>query len=508
MIGTTQMHRARYAEAGTLIGLILLAFALRVWILKTLTLIETDGVSYVAIAQRFQSTGSPFDPLFHPLYPLWIAVLQPFLEDYEYTGRMVSALFGAGLLVPAYLFTSALLGRPVAMLSSVLLAIHPGLVMSGASVLCEATYMFFLVSGVWMAWLSVVRRQWTLAAFAGGIFGLAYLARPEGALYFLAFLVVTVIMQVRSGASLKWMWGTLGAMFLFLLVTAPYLLYLHDTLGYWTLSGKITHVLAQDLGIAVTANQSDLSAFIAHGLSVAKQFVVNVFVWMKYVVGDLFPGALILFLLPGILAGLRDGGWKYREGVLLGAALPPFATLAFHVESRVFLPTLPFLLPLTALGVIAMARWGARETAARAWTLGLALLAIVTVLPFTLRPLVRPNIEGVLYQQAAHWIATTQPSDAILMDRKPYVAYYSGRRFVPLSSVNPEELAHAVQHTGARLLILDSRVLADRPLLFPLLYGLPPAGLELLWELDAGDTGRIRILEIRDRTLRAGARRS
>jgi 4-amino-4-deoxy-L-arabinose transferase-like glycosyltransferase len=505
MTDTTPMHRARYAEAGILVGLILLAFALRVWILKTLTLIDTDGVSYVGIAQRFQSTGSAFDPLFHPLYPLWIAVLQPFLGDYEHTGRMVSALFGAGILVPAYLFTSALLGRPVAILSSVFLAIHPGLVMSGASVLCEATYTFFLVSGVWIAWLSVVRRQWTLAAFAGGIFGLSYLTRPEGALYFLAFLVMTIILHVRSGASRQWKWGTLGAVVLFLLVTAPYLLYLHHTLGYWTLSGKITHVLAQDLGISVAPNQSDLSAFLTHGLSVAKQFMVNVFVWMKYVVADLFPGALILFLLPGMLAGLRDGGWQYREGVLLGAALPPFATLAFHVESRVFLPTLPFLLPLTALGIIVLARWVAPELAARAWTIGFALLAIVTVLPSTLRPLVRPSMDGTVYQQAAHWIATTQPPDAILMDRKPFVAYYSGRRFVPLSSVNPAELAQAVQHTGARLLILDSRVLGDRPLLFPLLYGAPPAGLELRWELDAGDTGRIRILEVRDRALRAGA---
>lgn len=499
--------QTRYAEVGTITGLILLAFALRAWVLTSVGLIETDGVRYVAIAKQFQSTGSPFDPLFHPLYPIWIALLQPLIGEYELAGRVISALFGATVIAPVYLMSRTLLGRPVATLTSGLLAIHPALVLSGASVLCEPTYTFFLVLAVWAAWSSLACSRPPLMIAAGGLFALAYLTRPEGALYFGLVLIIAIVQlasvqQVRGRATLKGITGIGGAVLVFLMIAGPYLLYLHETLGYWTLSGKISHVLAQDLGMPVAADQTDLVVLVTHGVAVSKQFLFNAFVWEKYVLPDLFPGALILFLLPGLLAGIRDARWKGREGVLLVSSLPPLATLIFHVESRVFLPTVPFLLPITALGVFAMARWVSPKRTEQAWTAGLALLAVLTVLPFTLRPLIKPNTDSIMYHQAAHWIATTQPADVMVMDRKPYVAYYSGRRFVPLSSESPAELAQAVRDTGARLLILDSRVLGDRPLLMPLLYSLPPAGLKLLWEMDAGEHGRIRIFQVRDRRVR------
>src|SRR6266545_4630701 len=177
---TDQGRRTRYLEAGIIVGTMILAFALRLWVAKAATLIETDGVRYVAIAQQVQSAGSPFDVLFHPLYPLWIAWLQPWLGDYEFTGRMVSVLFGTALVAPAYGFVQMLMGKRTAVLTAVLLAVHPGLVANSASVLCEAVYMFFLVLGVWVAWLGVARRQWVLATAAGAFFGLAYLVRPEG----------------------------------------------------------------------------------------------------------------------------------------------------------------------------------------------------------------------------------------------------------------------------------------------------------------------------------------
>jgi len=50
------------------------ALALRLIVSEFLPVIDPDGVVYVAIARQFRATGSPFDPIFHPLYPLCIAL--------------------------------------------------------------------------------------------------------------------------------------------------------------------------------------------------------------------------------------------------------------------------------------------------------------------------------------------------------------------------------------------------------------------------------------------------
>lgn len=481
------------------LGLVVIAFGLRLWVLTSLPLIETDGVRYVTLARQFQESGSLFDPLFHPFYPLCIAFFQPFLGEYEFTGRMISAVFGAALVFPAYAMAHALLGRPAAILATFLLAIHPGMVLSSAAVLSESTYIFLLVLGVWVSWKGIATSRYVLLVVAGLIFGFSYLVRPEGALYLLGLLVLIVIIGVRLDCfreMVLWAGGTLMA---FLVVAGPYLLYLRQALGYWTLSGKILHNLVQDIGQAPSPGQSDVELLASHGEAVFHRTLENVFLFEKYALPDLFPGFLILFLLPGLLARVREIKWGTHEGLLLGMTLPPFATLVFHVESRVFLPVLPFLLPIIASGILTTATWLAGNKPIRWWSICLVFIIVAALLPYTFRPILRPDTGAMLYRQASQWIAATQAKDVAVMDRKPFIAFYSGRRFVPLGNVSPEELVPAARRTGARLVVLDSRVFGDRPLLIPLLYGSVPVGLEVLREFDAGMDGRLRILRVQER---------
>src|SRR5207302_358579 len=145
------------------------------------------------------------------------------------------------------------------------------------------------------------------------------------------------------------------------------------------------------------------------------------------------------------------------------------------VEPRVFLPILPFILPFAAVGTL----WAAVTlTDARRgwrWSLAMALLVALVLVPWTFQPILRPDAGAALYRQAARWVAETQPRDAVLLDRKPLIAFYSERRWVPLPRIGPDELLAAARHAGARLVVLDSReFFFDRPGLIPLLWG-PPA---------------------------------
>src|SRR5438445_534978 len=175
-----------------------LALAIRVLVAEFLPVIQPDGVVYVAVAKQFQATGSPFDPLFHPLYPILISLAQPFVGDWEMSGRLVSAFFGALVILPAFALARGIVGRQAALLSGVFIAVHPRLVQNSASVLCEATYTFLLVSGVLAARRGLGAGPRALIAFAGVCFGLAYLVRPEGALY-LVGLIAIASFRVVSG---------------------------------------------------------------------------------------------------------------------------------------------------------------------------------------------------------------------------------------------------------------------------------------------------------------------
>jgi hypothetical protein len=149
--------------------------------------------------------------------------------------------------------------------------------------------------------------------------------------------------------------------------------------------------------------------------------------------------------------------------------------------------------------VIAAAGWLAgRESSG--WSVALAAGVLLLTLPAALRPALRPDPGEAVYRQAARMIAETQPPDTVVMDRKPFVAYYSGRRHAPLGAdVTPADLQAAARRAGARLVVLDSRSLEDRPQLAPFVWGAPPPGFDVVRDFEAGPSARLRVLRAGER---------
>ena len=476
-----------------LAALLALALVLRLVVGHAIGVVETDGVRYITIARQFQATGNPFDPLFHPLYPVILGLLQWVIRDWETAGRLVATAFGVALLVPAFALARDVIGRPVALLTAALLAVHPGLVRNSSSVLADSTYAFLLAAGVWLGWRALAAAHRALLPVAGVVLGLAYLVRPEAALYLVSLLIVALILAVRDRTWLGWAPWLVGGLVGFSLMAAPYLVYLRRSLGHWTLSGKVAHNLVQDLGGSVGI------APLAHPMALATNTVVNLLAFLKYSLPDLMPGLLILFLLPGVLRRAREDGWLGREGVLLALLIPPFGTLAFHTETRVFFPVLAFVLPFVAAGLIATAGWVVGRPSPR-WSAALAIGVLLLGLVAALRPVLRPDPTEAVYRQAARMIAETEAGDTIVMDRKPFVAYYSGRRHVPLGAeITPADLQAAARRVGARLVVLDSRSLEDRPQLAPFVWSAPPPGFDVVRDFEAGPANRLRVLRMGER---------
>ncbi len=496
-VGAIASPRAAFRDSLLLGVVMVVAFSLRAWVLVSMRVIETDGVQYAWIAQRFSTTGSPADQLFHPLYPLLIALVQPVTQDYELAGRWISVAFGTLTVFPAYWLARCLLGVEAARLTAVFVAVHPMLVQQGSAVLTEATYTFFIVTGVWAGWHSLFGsgRWWWIGA--GALLGLSYLTRPEGALYMGGLLLLGGLAVFRMKSKWAVIRYQLAAVGVFILLAGPYLLYLKQQLGYWTLTGKISHALHQDHQILVSDGESDLASMARHLGRTLRELAVNGVVFEKHALPDLLPGLLLLVVLPGVLRNLGSAKWWTQEGWLLLATIPPFATLFFHVEARVFAPALPFWLALAAAGTLwAGARMGEGPFPFVKGVHALSALVLLSILPWTLKPIFKPDIGAELYKQVAAWIVETQPPEAVIMDRKPFIAFYSGRPHVPLPDLASARLSAEAQKAGATIVVLDGRTLADRAGLLPLVTHQPPAGLGWVRDFVAADGSRIRLLQV------------
>ncbi|HYL81105.1 MAG TPA: hypothetical protein VEU07_09865, partial [Candidatus Acidoferrum sp.] len=318
----------------------------------------------------------------------------------------------------------------------------------------------------------------------------AYLARPEGLLLapvlFGWWLVAMWGQPLRRKAALAWAGLGLVATGL---VALPYLVYLRTTTGIWTLSGKVAHNFALDSGMA--AAPAHLGDLLAQTAGIAHRYARNLFVADKYTLPALFPPVLMLLLALGLFAARAQGGRDKRAiGFLCSLWLPTLVVPLFHIETRVFVPYLATGLILVARG----ACWlGARRASPgdqaacigrRQWVTWLVLgVASLAVLPHAVRPLLVREPHEEIYREAGAWIAAHAPDARRIMDRKPYVAFYSGRDFEPIPPKgNVSEVIALAKQRRVDLLAIDVELVrGDRPdveaLTFP---ALAPRELELV----------------------------
>ena len=466
------------------------ALALRVWVLGSHPHIEADGYYYVTSALRLRAGEGVFHPLFHPLYPILIAWANSVVADPERAARLVSAVAGALTILPAWFLAGRLFGPRVAAGTALLVAVHPLLVLQSTSVQTEATYTL-LVTTAAAATLAAMETQagWALP-LVGLALGAAYLCRPEGLLLLpvlLAWwLIATWPEASHRGTALLWAGGCAAVAGL---TSLPYLRYLHATIGHWTLSGKVQHNLAMDSGVAAAPGRGDIVALMAQAPEAAGRYARNIFVLDKYALPALLPAALMALLALGLLGARPQGRERRAIAFLCSLWLPALVVPLFHIEARVFAPYLPAAMVLAARGAGEVGARFARAPRQEAWIRRAALgIVVLALLPHALRPLLTPEPRERIYRTAAAWLAAHVPEARRIMDRKPYVAYYSRRAFepIPLHGDVAGVLAEA-RRRGVDLLVIDvALVREDRPGVEPLAHpALAPQELELLHAVPA-----------------------
>ncbi|NWG03047.1 MAG: glycosyltransferase family 39 protein [Syntrophaceae bacterium] len=424
--------------------LFLLSVTLSLYLFFRTYVISLDGAfQYIPIAKDFASGlfGKALTHTQQPLYSFLIAMISPWVSDYELAGKWVSTFLGIFMIFPVYFLGKRIFDERIAFLSTLLLVIHPFIRRVSAEVLKESTYLFFLAIALWFTWRTIERGKKFSFLFIPLFSTLAYLVRPDGIeVLFITFFYVLFIKKF-NGFGNKWrivLLMILSSLLLFL----PYLIHIRGSTGMWTLSKVKT------VGGFLGLQGIDLNVpFIDKILFSLKR--LNLEILFNY-----HPLYLFLFAI-GFIKG-ASSHFKQGEKYLLSFLIVHYIVLFFLVfnitdwsdkgeiqfigfSGRHVLPLLLFSIYWVGEGVLVVYQWIFKqleshhklfglEATKRSQLLWVILFIIIlgTILPKTLKS---HRYERLPEKWAGVWIKDQSGGGATLLTTLPRVAFYAGVKY-------------------------------------------------------------------------------
>jgi hypothetical protein len=495
------------APAVVLGFVLVLALAARLFAWPHQSIVTVDGTSYIRLARDLLG-GPDYATVQPPGYPV---MMMPLLVAAGATGApagatappptpadpdgvdpargtaLLAALGATFLLVHIarrHLATGAVVAFGLA------LALTPILVRSSVITMSEMPYLL----GASAALLAATRGRWWLA---GALGGLAFHVRPEG-----MFLVGGLALAAgrRPAAWLGLLGGLVLAGFL------PALAFNHARSGTWSLTLKDTNLIAdtpvrnesirsRDAEPAPDAPLADrLARFGGESLRVWPGRFRAEMTNLAHAIGWpwLLAGLAGLVRVLGGGAGRRDGaradggaGDAVRMAPareppphvarrLLAAPLLQLLVVPFFggvaPVPRLIVPVLPFVLLLGLISIQALLAAAPRRRA-----IGLAAAAIVAagwlVAAIPEARALKLQEDGYYPElvRAGRELRGVIPPDALVLDRKPYTAFYAGARFEQVPFGSYHATMDAIQAMKGDYLVVDEAVAeVFRPDLMPL----------------------------------------
>jgi len=467
----------RDCPQGTALALtILIALAIRLYLSLTSFCIAGDGVAYLAMAREF-AAGAPAKALasvFSPLYPWIVAFAHRLIPDWELAGSVVSAILGSAAVATVYLMTREAFDRDdLAIGAAALAAIHPGLAAYSASVRTEAGFVFLLTAAAWLLLAGLKRGRIAVVAAAGLVGGLAYLYRTE-AIGFMLFAVAFVLAGSLWWRRWTFRWAIAAAAAFaagFLAVASPYLIYLRETTGHWSVGREFTAAMMYGMGEVAPDTLRWQRLGYSNSVSPFAPIIANPRLYLDKVAGDFFASlygfvqalgaVLTVLMVVGIGRRGRSLLDNFAEAML--AMLTAFYLVGFsfsYTGARFMVHLIPFTFGWVMLGL---------ETASEAFTRLLAgsrltrlpqgtpaIAIALLLLPQTLWP-IGYDMRGVRYagQEIARRSAG-KPTAVVARDGR--FAYYAGASFILMPVAQVPDLCGWLQaHRDAGFLAVGNR---------------------------------------------------
>ncbi len=327
----------------------------------------SDQMQEIMLGRKFASGDfqGVLDTYWAPFYPILIGIASFFIDSPVVPAALVSVL-ASSLLVPlTYILLLQSYGRREALIAGSIALFFPHLINSVVVVGSENVFIALVLGVLIVTWNALMTGSKMLYLTAGILLGLAYLTRPEAIGYFL-YLVLIIIAHSfwRKKAFLKTALPHIAFLLLgFFLFATPYVWYLRNETGIWTVSGKARiNTIAGELSTETDSFQPPTAN--GHIKEFIKYFLVNV-VEVQKMFPALFPLLLWLFIGLGLFVSPWGKERLEREIFLILFCLVTIVGYAAAVvQLRYFYVLLPILFGWTARGIVKFAEW-LHDTASR-----------------------------------------------------------------------------------------------------------------------------------------------
>jgi len=223
-------------------AVLLLAFAVRLWVALANPEVSPDGAYYYLPLAEAIAEGRPL-PARHvevpPLYFVLAGDLARVLRDVELSARLVSVAGGMLACIFVFLLARFLMGPYVAVVAMSLLAFHPYQVTHSAETGVDALGVAWFCATAYALTRYAVRPRGVTALAIGCCAALLALTRVEGA-FFLP-LLLGIMLYLPRGGPVSWrrraMHGAL-MLLLFFLAVWPRLQQVHAATGWWVIDTR------------------------------------------------------------------------------------------------------------------------------------------------------------------------------------------------------------------------------------------------------------------------------
>ncbi len=540
MVGTAQQPGVRkYAQKYNLLdrisptrALIVLAIAglaLRIFFLRYRYAVAFDEVNYLKLGVNGSLHGlsEVLHTYWSPLLPTFILFFSSLFPDYEFAARMVSVIAGTVLVFPVYAIAKQVFDERVGVLAAGFVALFPPLAFQTTQILTEPLLMLFGAFSLLFGLKMLSSYSAGYAFFTSVFAGLAYLAHPLG----ISFLVLPFGWLLLAAISRSFLVRPLRLLFLlpallfgFLLVSAPYLLFLKNTTGAWTLSAK--GAANQQMSTPLNGQKSTFRAldeanqivpidlifhqgtFLEKSSAGAKPvrevragpFLVKFVKNFANVLQRAVPQ--VLTTLPLMLLGIGVFGtaWPVQKTkyILFLLSYLVFFWLvlvpAFHIHLRYLSPMWPVCALFIGQGMLVVHTWLSdyMPITKRTWKkkfsasavaaiLALGILFCLSFLPEFARVTARPInsmeyvADAVEQKMAGIWLRQNSITTPVIMSRNHAIDFYAGNYDIVQSVTVPtntlERVVAYAHHRKVTHLVLNERYLRDYPQLELLLSG-------------------------------------
>jgi len=531
----------------TLLGIFLAAVVFRILLMmKARWAIGFDEAHYLRLAGSFLEKGIPglLHPYWPPLYSACIGFVSLFIGNLEMAARILNIILGSSIVFVIYHLTKRFFGRKESILTALLFAFYPPLAFSHTNVMAETLYTFLGLTGILMGIHSFQYQKIKWAVFAGLCWSGCYLVRPEGVGFlfiYMGFLGVWFLWDIFEKRSLRKLVLILVSLFSFLLLAGPYLFYLKQDTGHWTLStkGEVNQQLeasvvfhesqpVKDPFYHLTADNQFLPYDMAYHFgnlkelassqegekrvvnislkNYAEKYMRNFYRLIRYAIPETVT---VLFLLLFTL-GFFTRSYKSDDGPFvfyLGANVVFFWFVLiplFHLNTRYLMPLFPLVFVWSGPGLIVFFNWLKEIFRHTQWSKGAASLKnkmvlflticflSVTYLPEMGKVLIlsknNPEMwhDPIELKAAGLWLKDQQESPPKLMSLNKAVDFYAGQYDMKQGAsfsydTIDRNVAYAL-HRKVDYLVMTERYLEWFPNLSPLFEEQPHPQLQKVYE--------------------------